>query len=921
MMEKVQGEETNAIDGEYSPREALELMLAETALVLSHDDANRGFVVSRRRLPEPHAEVGTDSNPQPQRKEMKHTTIAWLLAFFGIAGVPNVPTLHAQTATPETPVNPVLDSPASARRADPAEGDLVKLDDFVVVGSVIDKTELETANSVSTIGRTQMERLSPRSTADLLTQIPGIYVEPTAGQISNNYYIRGLPSGGGTKFLGLIEDGLPVLINNSDFTFRGDALTTDRVEVLRGGASSILTSYAMGGTINFLNHEGGPVPETALRLTVSDYGQIRGDVVNSGPLGEHFRYSIGGYYNNDDSQRDTGWGKVQRGGQLVGSVRLNFPDDRGYFKVSARHLDDRSAYFATELYQNQADPQSIPGGPDILSGTYYGPDLAQMTIWTGDGPLSNNFSEGVPVHMTYIDTELKYELADDWTILNRNRATRFYHEFNGLFGGNTVDSTGNALATFGIPMLIEAAAKKPGFESLADYASYRVTHAVTGQEVDPATMNGNGGIQLIFPMVEFGTEHNYQNDLQLQKEAGAAVFTAGFYYSWYDRDFTQFGNQALTDVRDHARLLDVEAFAAAGNSLGFITDRGFTQYGAWYTRNEYEQENIAPYLAVDFKWNRWRFDAGWRHEEVDQTFDQGPQTGGVGFIRRDTNQHNPALYGGNTVATGSWRRLETSSSADNFSFGANYLLSDDSAIYARFSRGTFLSQDPQSSEPTPEPRITQIELGYRGRIKSLLWSATLFDSEATNNSVNVGIPVGGTLIFDNEFLQTRNYGIELLATWKATSELSFDFQGTFSESGYEGDGFVQAADGTAIPIDGKRPVRQPDRIFSVTARYGLHLFGGHRSEVFVTGAYTGKRASDIANTVWLPEYNVVNAGVIVRPADNLLLKLQVSNLFEEVGLTEGNPRQTQVVGSADAIYYGARAIFGRSVQASLEYRF
>ncbi|HEY0947026.1 MAG TPA: TonB-dependent receptor [Opitutaceae bacterium] len=831
------------------------------------------------------------------------------------------PLLPAQTIAPEAPPTATSSPPPPARRAATDEGDLVKLGEFVVTGSVIDKTELETANSIATIDRTQMERLSPRSTADLLTQVPGIYVEPTAGQISNNYYIRGLPSGGGTKFLGLIEDGLPIVINNSDFTFRGDALTTDRVEVLRGGASSILTSYAMGGTINFINHEGGPTRETALRFTTSDYGQIRGDVFNSGPLGESLTYSIGGYYNNDDSQRETGWGRVQRGGQVVGNVKFNFPNDRGYFKVSARHLDDQSAYFATELYQNQSDPQSIPGGPDIRYGTYYGPDLAHMTIWTGDGPRQNDFSEGVPVRLTYVGTELKYKFDGGWTILNRNRATRYYHKFNGLFGGNTVDNTGNALASYGIPLLIEAAAEKPGFESLAGYSSYRVTDAVTGQVVDPATMNGNGAVQLIFPMIEYGTEHNYQNDLQLQKEVGPAVITAGLYYSWYDRDFTQFGNQALTDVRDHAHRLDVEAFDAAGNSLGFITDRGFTQYGSWYTRNEYEQENIAPYVTVDYKWDRWRFDAGWRHEEVDQTFDQGPQTGGEGFIQRDTDQHNPALYGGNTVAPGEWTRLETSSSTDNFSVGANYLLSDDSAVYARYSRGTFLSQDPQSSEPTPEPRITQIELGYRGRIKSLIFSATLFDSEATNNSVNIGIPVDGTLIFADEYLKTRNYGVELLATWKATRALSFDFQGTLSESGYEGDGFVEAPDGTAIPIDGKRPVRQPDRIFSVTARYGFRLFGEHRSEVFVTDAYTGKRASDIANTVWLPEYNVVNAGLIVRPTANMLFKLQVSNLFEEVGLTEGNPRQTQVVGSANAIYYGARAIFGRSVQASLEYRF
>lgn len=820
----------------------------------------------------------------------------------------------AQT-TPPAPAT----SPSQIR---PRSDDIVKLDNYVVVGSVIDKTELETANSVATIDRGQIDRLAPRSTADLLTQIPGLYVEPTAGQISNNYYIRGLPSGGGTKFLGLVEDGLPILVNNSDFTFRGDALTTDRVEILRGGASSILTSYAPGGTINFVNHEGSATPEGAARLTFSDYGRIREDLFYSGPLGRSATFSLGGYYNVDDSLRDTGWGKVDRGGQLVGNVKFNFPGDRGYFKISFRRLDDQSAYFATELYQNPTKPQTIPGGPDIRDGTYYGPALSRLTIWTGDGPIVNDFTRGVPVKMTYGGTELKYNFGDGWTLFNRNRITRYAHTFNGLFGGNTVDSTGNALATHGIPLLIQAAAAKPGFENLAGFASYRVTDAVTGELATPATMNGNGAIQLIYPMLEQGLENSYQNDLQVRKDLGDSTTTLGFYYSWYDRDFTQFGNQALTDVANHARLLDVEAFDAAGDSLGFITDRGFTQYGSWYTRNKYRQENVAPYLTEEVKLGRrWRFDAGWRYEKVDQTFDQGPQTGGVGFIARPAGQRNPALYGGNTVAPGAWTRTKTSSNSNNYSVGLNYLLASDSAVYGRYSLGEFLSQDPQSTTPTPQPKITQIELGCRGRIKSLIWSATLFDSEATNNSVNVGIPVNGTLIFDNKFLRTRDYGVELLATWRATPDLAVDFQGTFSRSGYRGDGFVQAPDGTNIPINNKRPVRQPNEFFSVTARYGFRLFAQHRSEVFVTDAYTGKRASDIANTVWLPAYNVVNAGLLVRPGKNLSLRLQVSNLFDEVGLTEGNPRQTQIVGTANAIYYGARAIFGRTIQGSVEYRF
>lgn len=821
------------------------------------------------------------------------------------------------SAQQQQPTEPAQE--AKPQAAD--QGELVKLDDFVVVGSVVEKTELETANSVAVIDRPQMERLSPRSTADLLTQIPGLYVEPTAGQISNNYYIRGLPSGGGTKFLGLVEDGLPIVINNSDFTFRGDALTVDRVEVLRGGASSILTSYAIGGTINFVSREGSQFANGAVRLTVSDYGQLREDAYYSGPLSKSVTYSIGGYYNRSRSQRDTGWGAVENGGQLVGNVKFEFPENKGYFKVSFRRLSDQSAYFATELYQNQNDPQSVPGGPDIRDGTFYGESFARMTIWTGDGPRVNDFTQGVPVSLTYGGTELKYNFGDGWSVLNKNRATRYFHKFNGLFGGNTVDGTGNALASYGIPVLIQNAATKPGFSSLASFTSYRVTDATTGKVVDPTTMNGNGAIQLIYPMEEFGLEKNYQNDLRLQKTIGDSVTTVGLYYSYFDRDFTQFGNQALTDVANHAHLLDVEAFDASGASLGFITDKGFTQYGSWYTRNKYTQKNLAPYVAQDFKIGRWTFDAGWRHEKVDQTLRQGPQSGNSTYISRPGNQHNPALYGGNTVAQGAWTTTDTSGDTDCFSGGVNYRLGKDSAVYARFSQGEYLSQDPTSTTPTPQPKITQMELGYRGRFRSLLWSATLFNSEATNNSVNVGIPVNGTLIFADKYLKTRNYGIELLATWKATSALSFDLQGTLSDSGYKGDGFVTSSSGQNIPIDGKRPVRQPNEMFSATARYRFDFFGRTGHEVFVNDVYTGKRASDIANTVWLPSYNVVNAGFIVKLHPRSTLKVQVSNLFDEVGLTEGNPRQSQVVGNANAVYYGARAIFGRSVQASIDYRF
>ena len=51
MMDAVRGEQTNAIIGTFTPREALDRLLAGTALVAVHDPSSGGFIVNRRAAP------------------------------------------------------------------------------------------------------------------------------------------------------------------------------------------------------------------------------------------------------------------------------------------------------------------------------------------------------------------------------------------------------------------------------------------------------------------------------------------------------------------------------------------------------------------------------------------------------------------------------------------------------------------------------------------------------------------------------------------------------------------------------------------------------------------------------------------------------------------------------------------------------
>ena len=101
MMDKVKGERTNVVAGDFAARDALDRMLAGTALTAARDPATGAFVVSRKPS---KGEVGPVSDPQPKPKpaSMKSSrnalalAVGWLLA--GTA-------LDAQTA-PAAPAKP-----------------------------------------------------------------------------------------------------------------------------------------------------------------------------------------------------------------------------------------------------------------------------------------------------------------------------------------------------------------------------------------------------------------------------------------------------------------------------------------------------------------------------------------------------------------------------------------------------------------------------------------------------------------------------------------------------------------------------------------------------------------------------------------------------------------------------------------------
>ena len=84
----------------------------------------------------------------------------------------------------------------------------------------------------------------------------------------------------------------------------------------------------------------------------------------------------------------------------------------------------------------------------------------------------------------------------------------------------------------------------------------------------------------------------------------------------------------------------------------------------------------------------------------------------------------------------------------------------------------------------------------------------------------------------------------------------------------------------------------------------------------------GRRYSDPTNQQVLPSYYTLDAGIVSELSDHFEVRLQGSNLTDQLGLTEGNARIA--IGTGSGISNNlelARPIFGREVNVQLRYKF
>jgi iron complex outermembrane receptor protein len=906
----VKGRKTAGLHGSYTSAEALDALLTGTDLRV--DVNSSGVLMIRARTI-----VDATRNDPPA----KETTPVQRTSYQS----PDRDTQPARVSTPSTRASATTEEPSGADQ----------LATVVVTGSTSKRTLLDASVAITSINNAALEQKAPRTTVDVLELVPGIFVEGTAGPVSNNYSVRGLP-GGGQQFIRLIEDGMaPIYAGlNDDELFQND-LSIDHVEALTGGSSGILTPNAAGASINFISRklnfdQGGGLAKVA----GTTYGERRADVWYSAPITEGLAFAVSGYYDSNPGTRDSSF----RYDTWRAKLQLEKDFDNGmWVRLTYKRWDEHDPYYADQPYRyNNGDIRSVPG-LDSQFGNIVGKDFANITIpdsCTNECFRTFSAQEGIHANGALYRIDLNVPISDAVSAFARARYTAMDWNFNGVFAGSGTGNSGLASAltyltpTAGSPIQSLLQLGQAAFPGTTQFGIRRLaTGQVTAASNVAAlnALNGNGLLQQtvlnhqLIKMRDWGSDFGVKWETSGDGWGNSLTVGGMFYNSHQDNDQSGVA-PVLNDVVNQSHIYDVVALNAAGGVLGTLTNNGLLSYGDWGQGiSYYNQTSASAYFNNEFTWNqRLHVDLGLRWEREQEFATSGnssslPIPPGV----QGVNQTNPNAFNG-TFSHTSGHETPT-----NYTIGVNYTVSPNLSVYGRYERG----YSTQGVNPTGtavilfEGGVTYADHGFIGTLRGF---RTLFDNQTWGGGVDPANPNLNLAFFAN----SDTNGVDFDGTYRP----QFDPLRPFAlhvQATYQDPKFNNVSIGTtninnvalsaeaATFYNGKTVNRTPSVMYTITPQYDLP---GNFGQVYLRYKYIGRIFADNANQVALPGYGVLSIGAICNVTANLALNVSVDNVTNVLGLTEGNPRQGFTQQIVNGYFYG-RGIVGPTALVSLTYRF
>jgi outer membrane receptor protein involved in Fe transport len=827
--------------------------------------------------------------------------------------------------------------PAYAQDETPAaEEDVSGLDEIVVTASPGNRSQIDSAISVTSVGAEVITDFKPSSEAEVFRLIPGIQVAGTSGPGGNsNIAVRGLPvATGGSPFVQIQEDGLPTVLfgdiqfGNNDYWTRFDP-SVERLESVRGGGAATFTSQAPGAVINYISNTGKEAGGYVGASTGINFKEYKLDFRYGAPIGASTRFHVGGFYKTGNGPLNNF--KTSDSIQIKANLTQDIGEN-GYFRVLLKYADTQepnytgSPALATRTGNKIGNIRPFPGFDGREDSNYSRLNRTGLFL-NRAGVLEREAIDGISTKQFSVGAQFHYEIGDNITIDNNAR----WSDMSGSFASPflNVTRTSGVLGSTVNGQVVSAIRFASGPNAGQVYTGTYVDNNVNvrtnirdiGSLANNLTVAGNfdaGGIK-VSPRV-------------------------GFFYMKQDIAMDWHVNKSLRELNGN-NPSQLNLFNAAGAR---ITNEGISGYnnnwGDCCARDyDLSYTNTAPYVSLDLDSDYFALDGSIRFERVRA---KGGGTQGGAEISNVAN--NPGGLNIPFILSNSAREVVNySRSYKSWTVGALFKASDDASIFARASKGGRFNGDRQTfgnkfkkSGPnigalctsadtelrnaanvvtraaqfgcgadgvTPSVDfVSQYEIGVknRGNIGSGRYTIELsllkgdfkqstFELSATR------CPGGaGGCVIDAKFKST---GAELYSTLQFGA-FNLVANATYSKAKRAGAGSTTFVRSPGIA----------DLTYTVSANYDI-------AEIASVGLNMSGQTSQVDDgQLEYPGGNIFGANLSVMPIQNLELGLQVYNLFNKFDF-RGNGGISD--GTVNPIVVGGAPAIGRTLSASVKYKF
>lgn len=765
---------------------------------------------------------------------------------------------YAQATPPaaQPEAKPASSTSADAKAATPE--DSLKLDVVVVTGTSGGKSKMNTSVSISTLGAETIKNSGATSAAEVIRSVPGVRSESSGGESNANMTVRGLPlSAGGSRYLQLQEDGLPILqIGDLNFVTPDNYMRVDNVlshvEAIRGGTSSTLATNAPGGIVNFISKNGSDKGGMAA-LSIGTNNQQRYEVGYGGALGPKTRFYVGGHYRTGEGARNGGV-PIEDGGQIRANVTQEL--DNGYVRVYLKHLKDQApTYLPLPITSVNGEPTAAPGF-DLRTSSFHSPYwVPDVTLTASNGKVSTNINDGYSVSSDALGFEAEFALGAGLKLQEKFRTARNGGRFLGIFACCSATPAAAAGTTY-------ATGPKAG----QAYSGATYTPVVFNTSIDNLSLTAN--------------------DLRVSKtfgapETGALTATGGLYTSTQRVALTWSFNQYLLEATGNKPALL--------NAPGFVN--GSPGFGGCCMRTEDATYTmLSPYAVIAWEKGPLNLDASVRNDR---------QKARGSFNNTAFNQDGSR---GLAYDLSRSQAIDYEVKHTSYSLGSNFRLSRDLAVFARYSDGASFSGnrisagvDDAAGQPVnnvdgskriPVNITKQLEGGVKWRSGGFSAFATLFNAKTDESNIDITIQPA--------VLVATSYdakGLELEAAYNLGS-LRLSGGATYTNAK-----ITKSTDATLV---GTVPKRQAKLIYQFSPSFDIGDLSLGASFIGTTKAR--ESGVDIGGFV------AVNAFANYQLSQHATLSLAVNNLTNVIGITESGGGN-------------ARAINGRTFKATVAYEF